>query len=660
MAQLFISYSTRNAEFARYLRGLLQDAGFDVWMDEAKLSAGQSWTDTLEANITHCAAFVIIMSPESKASDWVRRERLLAEKLHKPIFPILFSGEAWWDLANIQYEDMRAGLKARLSPRMIDALRAAIRGEAAVAESEPTGTHTPVPAPFVPQTDSRKLEAAMPAESKAGSDTEVWAKISLPASEGLRGELPAVVPSGDVIKKEDARASTFPIRFPVDAQTGQRLPVQAELRVSAGDFLIAAPGERIEVEIPPDSDSRTVIFTLEAKPQGKTSGRSRIVIDLIYDAKIIAQISVSTVLVERVTAAVPAWNLSAVGYVSPSAGEIAPGASAELSATPAMKPSEPTIEQDRGVFGSQKEASAEVDADEALPTYDEDFAKKRASVDDLVPQPQPQPRPEYSGSATRSTEPFDDALPMPARPAPRRASNTPLRLASVFAGLALVFVVMLAISNQAHDTLDANPTLREQTQFALLPTLTSSGSSTENRATQQAATSIAATLNAQAVVTNEIAVAPMLNCSGGPGTGLVHALRDAGLGADLLDSGIAREADARKLTAYRVVVWGGCSGSTLTMNVELLQPLRNRVADPQTVQAQLAPETLTQGDSHAVRLVRALTDYAAGRDVSTLPQIFQNLTREANSDAERTALRILWGNSLYYAGEYSAATQVYR
>ena len=79
MAQLFISYSTRNAEFARYLRDLLQDAGFDVWMDEAKLSAGQSWTDTLEANITNCSAFVIIMSPESKASDWVRRERLLAE-----------------------------------------------------------------------------------------------------------------------------------------------------------------------------------------------------------------------------------------------------------------------------------------------------------------------------------------------------------------------------------------------------------------------------------------------------------------------------------------------------------------------------------------------------------------------------------------------------
>ena len=52
---------------------------------------------------------MIILSPESKASQWVARELLLAERLRKPIFPILYSGEVWWNLANIQYEDMREG-----------------------------------------------------------------------------------------------------------------------------------------------------------------------------------------------------------------------------------------------------------------------------------------------------------------------------------------------------------------------------------------------------------------------------------------------------------------------------------------------------------------------------------------------------------------------
>ena len=280
----------------------------------------------------------------------------------------------------------------------------------------------------------------MPAETKAGSDTEVWAKISLPQSEGLRGELPAVVPSGDVIQKGDARASTFPIRFPVDPQTGQRLPAQAELRLSAGDFLIAAPGERVEVEILPDSDSRTVIFTLEAKPQGKMSGRSRIVIDLIYDDKIIAQISVSTMLVERVTAAIPAWNLAAVGYVSPGAAtEVqreVPRAQPTMSVAP-NTPSEVAGELERSAAGRcRQEAVDDVDADEVLPTYDDGGAKKRAPIDDNVPQPQP--RRGYSGSAERSTEAYGEPMPMPARPAPRRASNTPLRLASLFAALAIV------------------------------------------------------------------------------------------------------------------------------------------------------------------------------------------------------------------------------
>ena len=50
-------------------------------------------------------------------------------------------------------------------------------------------------------------------------------------------------------------------------------------------FLAAVPrvvnNERTEIEIPPDSDSRTIIFTLEAKSGSKTSGRSRIFIELI-------------------------------------------------------------------------------------------------------------------------------------------------------------------------------------------------------------------------------------------------------------------------------------------------------------------------------------------------------------------------------------------
>ena len=102
MTHVFISYSKKNIEFARYLRGLLQDHGFTVWMDETKLVPSERWWTRIEQNVKTCAAFVIIMSPEAKDSDWVEREILVAEKTKKPIFPVLLAGEAWSRLGNIQ------------------------------------------------------------------------------------------------------------------------------------------------------------------------------------------------------------------------------------------------------------------------------------------------------------------------------------------------------------------------------------------------------------------------------------------------------------------------------------------------------------------------------------------------------------------------------
>lgn len=309
MAQIFISYSKKNIQFAHYLFGLLEKAGFDVWMDEEELVASERWWRTIEQNIKSAKAFVVIMSPEALESDWVEREILVAESAHKPIFPVLLAGVGWSRLANIQYEDMRAGLQATLSPRLINALHAAVSGtQPSTAATDPTPTHTPPPPP--PQTESRKLEAAMPTETKTATETEVWAKISLPNSEGLRGELPATVPSGDVIQKDDTRVSTFPIRFPVDPATGLRQSAQVTLKVTSGDFSIVG-GDQVVVELPPDTDSRTVIFTLEPLPTARTSGRSRVFIDLIYENKTVAQVSVSTQIVARVSAAVAAWGWDA-------------------------------------------------------------------------------------------------------------------------------------------------------------------------------------------------------------------------------------------------------------------------------------------------------------------------------------------------------------
>jgi hypothetical protein len=85
MTHLFISYSKQDAEFARYLRGLLEAQGFRAWLDEARIDPSARWWKTIEENIDACAAFLVVMSPAAADSDWVEREILRAESKKKPI-----------------------------------------------------------------------------------------------------------------------------------------------------------------------------------------------------------------------------------------------------------------------------------------------------------------------------------------------------------------------------------------------------------------------------------------------------------------------------------------------------------------------------------------------------------------------------------------------
>ncbi|MFN8563747.1 MAG: toll/interleukin-1 receptor domain-containing protein [Anaerolineae bacterium] len=599
MAQIFISYSKHNIDFARHLRAQLQGAGFEVWMDEIRLSTSQHWAETLESNITGCTIFMIILSPEAKSSQWVARELMLAERLNKPIFPILYKGDVWWNLANIQYEDMREGsgdawnawsntwAQGQAGSRAAERARQAQQGDLGGSG--------------VDETDSRRLEAAMPAETQAASDTEVWVKISLPDSLGLRGELPAAVPSGDVIQKGDARATTFPIRFPVDSQTGRRLPAPAELRVICGDFNIIAPGDHADVEIPAETDSRTVIFTLEPKPGGKTSGRTRVFVDLIYEMKIIAQISVSTQLVERVTAAVPAWNLNSTGALPPAGEALRGGAAAPLSL--------PELD----------------DLDLSDETLDDMLITAEASPVALMDDFQTQPAEAQAVVGRRS----------------RATSAALLRFASASAAILLVFFVVVMIGRNN----------------ASVPS-TSNVNSVPPNATQinTDASAFDAT-EAVAAARADVTVAPFVNCTGTPGTSLVSLLQTSGLNASLLPEGINDQNVARSTPNTGVVVWGACSGDALWLYVELLNALGREALDaPPTITLIVPADTVERGDSYATRLVRAVTDYARGVSGEALVQTFDELVQTAMDEEDAAALRTLRDNSMSLEDLGPAAT----
>lgn len=53
-----------------------------------------------------CAAFVVVMTPDSYKSKWVRRECNYAEKRNKPLFPVLLEGEEFPRYGITQYVDV--------------------------------------------------------------------------------------------------------------------------------------------------------------------------------------------------------------------------------------------------------------------------------------------------------------------------------------------------------------------------------------------------------------------------------------------------------------------------------------------------------------------------------------------------------------------------
>ncbi|HUN10098.1 MAG TPA: SUMF1/EgtB/PvdO family nonheme iron enzyme [Aggregatilineales bacterium] len=129
MSHIFISYSKQDISFARHLRGLLQQQGLAVWMDETRLTPSARWWPTIEQNIITADAVIVIMSPRSQTSDWVERELLLAEapENRRPIFPVLLDGKPWSRLANLQYADMTHGVQAGLPPGLVEALRQVVK-----------------------------------------------------------------------------------------------------------------------------------------------------------------------------------------------------------------------------------------------------------------------------------------------------------------------------------------------------------------------------------------------------------------------------------------------------------------------------------------------------------------------------------------------------
>ena len=121
MAQIFISYSRKDIDFVRRLAGDLEKVGYEVWWDLTDLRGGDDWPRVIPAAIESSQFVIVVLSPNSIASDWVEREYMQAISLHKKIIPIMLTqSKVPFALNTINYidftgEDYAASLNNLLS-----------------------------------------------------------------------------------------------------------------------------------------------------------------------------------------------------------------------------------------------------------------------------------------------------------------------------------------------------------------------------------------------------------------------------------------------------------------------------------------------------------------------------------------------------------------
>lgn len=128
---LFISYSSKNAEFVARLAHDLRARGIQVWWDKWMMKVGDSLHRKIQEGIKNSAWLAVVLSPHSVNSPWVEKElnsALMKELEQKEVFvlPILYQDcDVPLLLRDKLYADFRSsyseGLKAlleRVTPKI--------------------------------------------------------------------------------------------------------------------------------------------------------------------------------------------------------------------------------------------------------------------------------------------------------------------------------------------------------------------------------------------------------------------------------------------------------------------------------------------------------------------------------------------------------------
>ncbi len=141
---VFISHSSGDAEVARELRAVLEDAGYSCWMAPDDIVGTETWTEQILGAIADSKVMVVLVSAAANASPHVSREVNLALGRKRAVLPIRIEsvapeGPLEYLLSLVQRLDAFPPPMATHGPRILRRLESIVQ--------RPQTTPLPVPPP---------------------------------------------------------------------------------------------------------------------------------------------------------------------------------------------------------------------------------------------------------------------------------------------------------------------------------------------------------------------------------------------------------------------------------------------------------------------------------------------------------------------------------
>jgi hypothetical protein len=175
--KVFVSHSVIDHEFVqKEIVSFLQSQGVDTWFAEDEIQAAERWEHSIRRGLEACDWFVVVMSPRSAKSKWVKAEVSWAiDKREGRIIPILMQDcdnlDFHLHMPLLQHIDFRANLN-EARRKLLVALRVAPGSQGSMARPPANAPATPEPYAI-----TKKLGQAALKQRKDGSKAQTTSSL---------------------------------------------------------------------------------------------------------------------------------------------------------------------------------------------------------------------------------------------------------------------------------------------------------------------------------------------------------------------------------------------------------------------------------------------------------------------------------------------------